>query len=516
MAHIFLYGPPGSGKTTLGKRLAESLRLPFVDLDQVVESRAGMSILQLMKQHGETAFREMESRALREQSGRPDLVIALGGGTLLREENRALARRSGTIICLMADYAQLLPRLQADANPRPLLAGDLGTELAALLAARRDHYASFGEHVDANQPAHEVFRQVQVSAGRFHLSAMGEYDVMVERGCLGSLGEMLRDRGVSHPLLVSDEKVSRLYSGCVLESLKRAGFDSKMLAVQGGESCKTLGTVGSLWRGFLEAGLDRTSTVVALGGGVVGDLAGFAAATFMRGIHWVCVPTTVLSMVDASIGGKTGFDLPEGKNLVGSFHAPQLVLSDPDVLGTLSKTEFRAGLAEVVKHGVVADPALFKACAQGLASVEEHIVALIRRAIAVKVRVIETDPYETGERAALNFGHTVGHAIELVSGFSIPHGEAVAIGMVAESRLAERLGIASPGLSAEIAAVLSGLGLPVHIPRQLPHSALARAMYSDKKRAAGTVMFAFPVDIGRVQVGIALGDPSAALEEDGR
>jgi 3-dehydroquinate synthetase len=237
---------------------------------------------------------------------------------------------------------------------------------------------------------------------------------------------------------------------------------------------------------------------------VVGDLAGFAASTFMRGMNWVALPSTLLAMVDASMGGKTGFDLPEGKNLVGAFYPPKLVFANPYILSTLEEAELRSGLAEVVKHGVIADPALFTLCSGGLEAVKNDLAQIVQRAMAVKVQIIEADPYEKGIRAALNFGHTIGHAIEKVSEYGIRHGEAVAMGMVAEAKLAEMLWICSKGLSDRIAATLSGLGLPVEIPAELPREALLAAMRHDKKREAGIVYFALPEEIGQVQVGVKL------------
>ena len=224
-------------------------------------------------------------------------------------------------------------------------------------------------------------------------------------------------------------------------------------------------------------------------------MAGFAAATYLRGIRWVGLPTTVLSMADASLGGKTGADLPQGKNLIGAFHAPSLVLVDPDVLLTLPERELRGGFAEIVKHGVISDPVLFKAC-HGLAglTVDEirsrPLTAIIRRAMAVKIRVIEQDPFEKGIRATLNAGHTVGHALELVSNFTLTHGEAVSIGLVVETRMAEERGLARAGLADEISRVLSGLGLPVNVPAGMDREAVETALFRDKKRAGSGVKFA--------------------------
>jgi 3-dehydroquinate synthase len=272
------------------------------------------------------------------------------------------------------------------------------------------------------------------------------------------------------------------------------------LTLPAGEAYKTLDIVNQLWHGFLEAGLDRKGTVIALGGGVIGDVTGFAASTFMRGVSWVAVPTTLLAMVDASLGGKTGFDLPDGKNLIGSFHPPKLVLADPQVLKTLPEAEFISGLAEVVKHGIISDPDLFNLCSRGLDWVQEHPEEIVRRTLAVKIKIIEEDPYEKGSRAALNLGHTVGHAVELVSGFRLRHGEAVAIGMVAEAKLAERLTVAGKGLSEAVAETLRALKLPTQIPEDLPREEIIRAMSVDKKKSSGVVRFALPAEIGKVEL----------------
>ncbi len=340
---------------------------------------------------------------------------------------------------------------------------------------------------------------------------MASYDVVVQNGALDRLGAMLKQRGCQSPIIATDENVAKLYGDRLTAILSAAGFAANVVSIPAGESHKTLDSVHQLWLGFLEAGLDRKSTVVALGGGVLGDLAGFAASTFMRGVDWVAVPTTLLAMVDASLGGKTGFDLPEGKNLIGSFHPPRLVLADPEVLASLPKEEIRSGMAEVVKHGVIADPELFALCARGLEWAQANLEEIIRRAVAVKIAIIEDDPYEKNVRASLNFGHTVGHAVELVSRFRLRHGEAVAIGMVAEARLAERLMLARKGLSDTIAATLSRLGLPVSIPDDLPREELVRAMRRDKKKVRGVVRFALPAEIGRVEL-VEVGDLEMALE----
>jgi len=494
--HIFLYGPVGAGKSTVGKILARDLCLPFVDVDQVIETNAGKTIYQIMTQEGETVGRDLESAALRQIVSNPESVIALGGGALLREENRSLVEAHGSVIFLAAEFNTLLERLGADANQRPLLVGDLHQKLESLLTKRREHYASFTLRFDADQVPEELSNQIQIALGRFHLSAMGEYDVIVgEIRQIASLTYKLKN-----PVIVTDKNVAKYHIEKVETILRDSGFEPKSIIIPAGEKHKNLETVSRLWNAFLENGLDRKSTVIALGGGVIGDMAGFAASTYMRGIQWICLPTTLLSMVDASLGGKTGFDLPQGKNLVGSFHPPKLVLADTQFLHTLPEREFVSGMAEVVKHGIISDPELFYLCARGLAWIKENLEDVVKRAIAVKIKVIEADPYEKGRRATLNLGHTVGHAVELASKFELRHGEAIAIGMVTEARFAERIGIAGPGLSNTIMETLLRLGLPVEIPADLPRDEILRAMRVDKKKESAKVRFALPAAIGNVQL----------------
>jgi len=504
--HIFLYGPSGSGKSTVGKILAATLNLPFLDLDVEIESAIEQRISKFMTEQGEMAFRDAEYSMVRKVVEGDEKVIALGGGALLRDENRALVESVGQVILLGTDLHTLVTRLTHDENKRPLLAGELQEKLSALLESRREHYDSFPLLVDATQTPDEVAWGIQRLIGRYYLHSMGApYDVVVREGGIDYLGEMFKVRNLSGPVFViSDMNIAPHYLNRVLNSLDSAGYKVSKMIIPAGEKHKNVETVISLWRGCLEAGLDRKSTIVALGGGVIGDMAGFAAATFMRGCNWVALPTTLLAMVDASVGGKTGFDLTEGKNLVGAFYPPRLVLADPEVLSTLPERELRAGFAEVVKHGFIADPELFDLCAQGWDAVNTRLPEVVRRGIAVKVKVIEEDPYEQGIRAALNLGHTVGHAVELASGFSLLHGEAVGIGMVAEARLAERLSMAGSGTSGALERTLTALGLPVEIPKNLDRNKIISAMKVDKKKKSGVIRFALPVKIGEVRVGVSV------------
>lgn len=513
-AHIFLYGPPASGKTSLGRRLASALSRPFCDLDALIEEQAGASIPDIFAQEGEAGFRRREAAALAAAVARPPMVIALGGGALLDPQNRRLAEAAGPVVCLQARFETILARLVASAGGRPLLDGDAQARLQALLDQRAGHYASFLLQFPSDGAAPEALAaRLQIELGRFRVEGMGPgYDIRIADDALAQLGRALQARDLRGPLaLATDETVAALHVPAARSALQAAGYEVTLITIPPGEQHKTLDTVGRLWAGFLGAGLERGSTVVALGGGVVGDLAGFAAATYLRGVAWVAVPTTLLAMVDASLGGKTGADLPQGKNLVGVFHPPALVWADPRTLDSLPEVEIRNGLAEVVKHGLLGDPALFELCRRGWAAARADLSALARRAAAVKVEVIRRDPYEQGERASLNLGHTLGHALERASGYGLRHGEAVAIGMAAAARLSERRGLAEAGLAEAVCETLAGLGLPTAIPAGLDEAEIRAGMGVDKKRSGGALRLVLPLRVGAACWGVALDDPAELM-----
>jgi 3-dehydroquinate synthase len=507
MMICFLYGPPASGKTTLGKYLAESLELPFLDLDSEIESRLTQTIADIFSENGEAAFRKLELAILQELiNENKDAVIALGGGALINPKMRMLAESNGTVICLQASLEKLNQRVSQDKTVRPLLQND-EQALQNLLEKRADHYASFRHQLptDAQNPE-ELIQQIQMYLGFFRIHGMGHtYTVQVTSDWIETLILFLKKTAFKGKMLcVTDKHVGNLYSEKLLKTLKDAGFNIAELQLEPGETAKTLESINTIWDACLEGGLDRSSMLIALGGGVVGDMTGFAAATFLRGIPWINIPTTLLSMVDASLGGKTGTNLPQGKNLIGAFHAPEMVLTNPEFLETLPERELRSGMAEVIKHGMIADPELFNLCEGGWKAVKAQWPEVIRRAVAVKAQVIQADPFEQGLRQALNLGHTLGHGVERASHYAISHGEAVAIGMCAAAHISETQNLAAQGLQQKLKETLSRFDLPTSIPSALKLQEIFQGMKVDKKRKNGRIGFVLPIQIGEVWYGIEL------------
>ncbi|MBI3625790.1 MAG: 3-dehydroquinate synthase [Candidatus Rokubacteria bacterium] len=331
------------------------------------------------------------------------------------------------------------------------------------------------------------------------------YPILVGAGALRTVGRRLSALAPGRrTAVVSDRSVLTRYGPTVAESLRGAGFSVTEILVPEGEAAKTLAVAERCWDDCLTAGLDRTSTLLALGGGAVGDLAGFVAATYMRGIPFVQLPTTLLAQVDASIGGKAAIDHPRAKNLIGAFHQPLMVVVDPDVLSTLPDSEFRSGLAEVVKHGIILDAAYFSDLEAHVAEIISKDLPTLERIIAVscrlKGRIVEADEREGGPRATLNYGHTVGHALEAVTSYSRwLHGEAVSLGIVAAALIAERLGVTDAETVRRQVSLLRALGLPVSFSAPAPH-VIVEAISRDKKARDGKVPFVLAPRIGEFRL----------------
>lgn len=331
------------------------------------------------------------------------------------------------------------------------------------------------------------------------------YPIHIGSGLLPKLGEYLKAQLRSlRYAVISDANVAALYGQGVLDSLQAAGLSGELFTFPAGEASKRLATVEELARSMTLSGFDRGNVIIALGGGVSGDMAGFLAAIYMRGIPFVQVPTSLLAQVDSSVGGKTGVDLAEGKNMLGTFYQPKLVLIDTDVLRTLPADQFLSGMGEVIKYGVSLDAALFRYLDQHreelLAQDESCLNYVITRCCDLKARVVEEDEREGGLRRVLNFGHTIGHAVEAAANFSLLHGFAVSVGMVAITAVSARCGYAPPNLEAEIARLLTAYGLPTALPAGLSAERITAFMQADKKNRGRRLFFVLPTELGKVMV----------------
>ena len=509
-ANIVLTGFMGTGKTSVGREVARRLQRPFVDMDVEIEARANKPISAIFAEEGEAAFRQMEAQLCHELSMQHGLVIATGGGALVNPRNRQRMMASGPVFCLVCDVDETLRRL-APAEDRPLLdVGDRKREMERLLARRREAYSAIPRQIDTTSlPVEEVAGRVIEAAVSILLPVRcpgGGYSIHIGPGLLSQLGPLVREFAVAagaRIAVVTNATVGALHCTPAVASLRQFGMSPFVCTIPDGEQYKTLDTLAALYAQFVEGGLDRGGAVLALGGGVVCDVAGFAAATYMRGLPVVQVPTTLLAMVDASVGGKTAVDLPQGKNLVGAFKQPALVVVDPSVLDTLPQAEIACGMAELIKHGVLADEEWLQELQMGRPS---HAAwpRWIARSLQIKIDVVEQDPFERGRRAVLNLGHTTGHALEQVSGFRMRHGEGVSIGMVAAARIAAAMGLAEPSLPERLARVLTAHQLPVTCPPEvgspLDAQDLWEAMGRDKKKRGKTLRWVLPRAIGQVEI----------------
>ncbi len=502
--NIILTGFMATGKSSVGRAVARLLGRPFIDMDAVLVERLGAPIADVFAQRGEAHFRQAESALCRELSAPSGAVVATGGGTIVNVENRLALSRGGLLICLTCSPQEALQRI-ADPTSRPMLHGDPAQRLLALFEERAPVYDAVPRQIDTtglsvDQVAARVVTIYERDRRDLVLPVrhdLGAYEIVHGDGVLGRCGHLLAQRGVhGRVAVVTNTVVGPLWAERVATSLEQGGLHAHVLTIADGEQAKTLATVSSLYDALAELGLERGDAVLGLGGGVVGDIAGFVAATYLRGVPFVQAPTTVLAMVDSSVGAKVAVDHPRGKNLIGAFKQPVAVLADPSSLLTLPQAERRAGLAEAVKHGIIAAPDILEHVERESAP---DLAWLIPRAVMVKIDVVEQDPYERGRRAELNLGHTFGHALEILSGYRMRHGEAVSIGMVIACRLAARLGICSPDLGTRTENILRKLGLPVRHAGHTP-DAIWQAMSSDKKRKDGRLRFVLPRRVGEMVV----------------
>ncbi|MHB1006923.1 MAG: 3-dehydroquinate synthase [Chloroflexota bacterium] len=526
-ANLILIGFSGTGKSCTGHRLAERLGWRFIDLDDAIAVAAGKSVPAVFAEDGEARFREMETLALRAACAGEHAIVATGGGAIVAEANREFALANGFVVCLEARpdviYARLQKHREADeaAALRPLLEGsDPRARITALKTQRQAFYAACHATVHTDDLGEaEVAEEVHRALARAGLAfspgdgsgsvsvktAGGYYHAHVGWGNLSSLGQLVAAR---HPrarlFLVADANVFRAHGEVALASLTRAERRVSHLVVPAGEASKTLGQAERLYEWLIAEGAERGDVLVALGGGVVGDLVGFVAATYLRGVAYVQVPTSLLAMVDSSVGGKTAVDHPLGKNLIGAFHSPSLVVADVATLRTLPTRELRSGWAEVVKHAMIMDADLFAYLEAASASLQrlemEAIVPVVRRNVWLKASVVAADEREGGRRVILNYGHSVGHALEVTSDFALSHGEAVALGMVAAADLAVRLGNLSPADAARQNALLRAFGLATAYASPANVGAVLAAMGRDKKVIGGSLRWVLAERVGTVKV----------------
>ncbi|HET6445664.1 MAG TPA: 3-dehydroquinate synthase [candidate division Zixibacteria bacterium] len=520
-SNIVLTGFMGTGKSVAGHIVARETGREFVDTDKLIVALADKPIADIFFDNGEATFRRYERTITRELAGRRNLVIATGGRLMLDPLNALLLSQHGLVFCLTANAADILSRTEADLSSRPLIDGDDPAErIATLLRERQAGYSQYIQVNTSGKSVQEVAsRMIELSnqltdadSWRARLTShipvrhpTGTYDVLVGRGLLSSLPDVANVKGPT--AVVTDSNVAQHYVNS-LGSLNRFAT----IITPAGEKNKNLDTIRGIYDQLLQSGIDRQGTIVTLGGGVVGDMGGFAAATYMRGIDLVHCPTSLLAMVDASVGGKTGVDLPQGKNLVGSFKQPKAVIADLDTLRTLPGRELIAGMAEVVKGSIISSPDLLDTLediGQSIARAAldndgllpfAELQTIIVEAVLIKREIVELDPFEQDQRRLLNLGHTFAHAIEKASNYSVRHGEAVSIGLHASAVLSAKLGYCAPEIPGRLKGILVQLELPVHIPGQLPTRQLLEAMTTDKKVESGELRFVLIRDIGSVFV----------------
>jgi shikimate kinase/3-dehydroquinate synthase len=515
---IVLVGLMGAGKTAVGRRLAHTLGLPFVDTDHEVEAAAGCSVSEIFARFGETAFRDVERRVIRRLLDGQRIVLASGGGAFMDRDTRAVIRGRGLSIWIRASLPLLLKRVAGRTHRPLLMSGDPAQILQGLIELRHPIYAEADIVIDSRDEsvdrmarrlteavlAHEPPLRVPVDL------ASGGYDVVVGRGLLARAGSLLAPvLPQRRAIIVTDRIVAGLHLDTLKAGLEDAGFTTGTVEIEPGEASKSVEGWAELVDHLLGRGVERRTAIIALGGGVVGDLAGFAAAATLRGLPFVQVPTTLLAQVDSSVGGKTGINTRHGKNLIGAFHQPRIVLADTDVLATLPPRQLRAGYAEIVKAGLIGDTGFYMWCEENGAGVvggdRAAQAEAVRRACAFKAAIVGDDEREekpNDGRALLNLGHTFGHALEAEVGYGgeLLHGEAVAIGLVLAFSLSARLGLCPPEDGARVRAHLEAVGLPTDLRtlnRVFSAERLVAHMRRDKKMRDGALHFVLVQGIGQ-------------------
>lgn len=537
--NIFLVGLMGAGKTTVGRLLAKRLGMKFVDSDHEIEARTGATISWIFEIEGEESFRRREVETIRDLTGRSGVVLATGGGAVIHPENRKHLKARGTVIYLRASVNNILQRTMHDKS-RPLLQTENRKEKLEELARQRDPlYREVADIiVDTGRPnVHAMVQSIMAQLANYqkgkmarkqkklpsnrmkkaqaimknsdtHLEVdLGERSYPIEIGNELLTDTVLLGRLISGKriVIITNTVVAPLYLETLTHSLEAAGKTVQSLVLPDGEKEKNWTSLMKIFDFLMEHKCDRKTTLVALGGGVIGDMTGYAAASFMRGVPFVQVPTTLLAEVDSSVGGKTGINHPLGKNMIGAFYQPEAVIADTKTLDTLPDRELVAGLAEVIKYGAIIDRPFFEWLEDNigklLARDREALAYAIQRSCEIKADIVRQDEREsTGLRAILNFGHTFGHAIEAGLGYGEwLHGEAVGCGMVMAADLSCRMGWLDASLRDRIRALVEKAGLPVVSPA-LGTERWVGLMQVDKKNAGGEIQFVLLRTLGEAVV----------------
>jgi len=544
ITNLIITGFSGTGKSLVAKEVARGLNWNFIDTDDEIVKQTGKPIAEIFRQDGEARFRELERETIRKACQQRQTVIAIGGGAIVDPQNYELLAKTGLIVCLEAKPETIYERLFREAayspetEVRPLLANDNPLErIRQLKASRQPHYANVDwtvhtDNLNVSQVAEEVIRawrllclvhphlsplpsrerklgsQLEASDDVACLveTATQSYPVFVGYGLLDRLGKKMKKAALSGTAtVISDENVFSIYGSKVEGILKDAGFAVSSFVVPPGEETKSTDYAVKIYDFLVEHRVERDDIIVAMGGGMVGDLAGFIAATFLRGVPWVQVPTSLVAMVDASIGGKVGVNHPEGKNLIGAFYQPNMVLADTQTLTTLPQRELTSGWAEVIKHGMILDEEFVQFLGGNVNMLTKLEPELLTRAIArsatIKAQVVSQDEKEReGKRTILNYGHTIAHGLEAATHYKrFLHGEAVAIGMVGASKLSQRVGLLPSAAVERQQALLQKFGLPTGFSG-LGLAEITRAMELDKKTKEKAIRWVLLQDIGKVVI----------------
>ena len=527
MQRIFLTGLSGSGKSSVGRRVSELLRWDFIDTDTLLSERCGMPVGQILIEFGEQRFRQMESEALILSADYERVVIATGGGAVISEANRTFMLEHGLTFYLETSVEIAWQRVQEQIHQsgksaeRPLVAGTDGQQrLQTLFLARKRWYEEALVCINTNEDSLDILskRVVAFALTNGYLSTSSQSQetvtlqlgkvtsrAIIEWGGLRHLPQYLKSSGfLQRVFIVTDSDIDRLYSKPFLSLLLDAGFVPQIFTIPAGEASKSIWSWQQIFNWLVEQKAEQREPIIAVGGGVIGDLAGFVASTYHRGVPLIQIPTSLLAQVDSAIGGKTGINHPLGKNLIGAFYQPGLIIVDPVFLLTLQERVYLEGLAEIVKYGMILDANLFEMlevhASSLLAKDSTLLTKIITRCIQLKMDVVQRDERDGGLRNLLNYGHTFGHALEVLTDYgSCLHGEAVAVGMEVAAQIAVARGL----LSNEHALRQRELLLALHLPLRCPGIdavSLIEKMQRDKKVRTGQMRWILPTQIGQADI----------------